>query len=559
MTDHAKQLDAALARADREGWRGWVRSVQDEHALVAGCYFDIQAAERVRKFIESFIKLADPASPRRPQPMRLMNWQWERVIAPLFGWKRPDGTRRFRHAWIEVAKKQGKSTLVAAIILYLLIADSEQEPEIYSVATTREQAGIIYREARKMLDKSPALQKYIEARDHVKRLIVPAAHGFYTVMANKPAAADGVNAHAVIYDEMHRQARRELYEALQYAGAARTQPLQIVITTAGDDRQSIGYELHERAEKIAKGSIIDIETLVYIAAADPDDDPGAIETWRKANPSLGVTVHEDELRAEYERAKDSPARLQNFRRLRLNQWVTSTSKWLDYDRWAACYALIDASELEGRECYGGLDLSSKTDLTAFVLQFPRLNADGQLEHVVLAWHWLPEENIEAAERASGMPYREWARMGLLELTPGDYVDYRFIRHRINELAKQYKIQQIAYDPAYCGQLALDLIDDGLECFEFWARPTMYNPVLRYLETAIYDGRLRHNNNPILNWQAGNIEVQENADRLIKPVKVRNAQKIDGIVALAMSMGAHCKQREEVTEIYDESPLIMIGG
>lgn len=534
----------------------WIVTASDRQAVADGCYFDLAAAERAREFVERFIKLPHPDKSAQTVPMKVLPWQWRHVIAPLFGWKRPDGSRRFRFAWVEVSKKNGKSTLAAALILALLVADGEPDPEIYGAASTREQAAIIYRAAQAMVERSPALQKVLEVRQHVKRINHPTASGFYTVLPNKPAAVDGINAHAIIFDEIHRQTRRDLYDALQYAGAARRNPIQFIITTAGDDRETIGYELHERAEQIVAGSLIDTETLVYIAAAGKDDDPGDPKTWAKANPSLGETIDPAELAAEYERAKDSPARLQNFRRLRLNQWVSSASRWLDYDRWAACPVRPDPAALVGRNAYAGLDCSSKYDLTALVLQLPTTDAEGRTFHDVLPFFFLPEANIADTERRAGVPYRAWADQGLIELTPGDYVDFSYVRRRANEIREQYPIAELAFDPAYAQQIAIDLQDDGFPVFEFWQRRTMTNPVLRYLESTVIEGRLRHGNHPILNWNAGNVEVDQNVDGLIKAVKPKNSAKVDGITALAMSLGRHCKQQVPEVERSDEIAFVV---
>ena len=536
----------------------WIRTASDEQAIANGCWFDDEQAERSIQFIEKFIRVPDPDNPTRNVPLVLIDWERD-FIRQLFGWRRADGTRRFRFAWIEIAKKNGKSTIAATLILYLLIADGEADPEIYSAATTREQAAIIYRECEKMVDRSPSLQRVIDTKPHIKRLVFPRGNGFYTVLPNKPAAVDGVNAHGVVFDEIHRQTNRELYDALTYAGAARKQPLQIILTTAGDDRDSIGYELHERAEAILNGSIIDTETFALIAAPDDGDDPGDPTTWRKANPSLGVTIREDELAAEYERAKDSPARMQNFRRLRLNQWTSKVSRWIDYDRWAACPTRPPVEQLLGCEAYGGLDLSTSLDLTAFVIQFPSINTDGERIHNVLSWFWLPEANIVELERLSGVPYRAWANEGLIELTPGDFIDYRYIRQRINEIGEMYDLREIAYDPAGASQLSIELQDDGFDVFRFKQIPWYYDPVLRYLESCVYEGRLRHGNHPALNWNAGNIEVVENVDGLMKPTKPNNSgRKIDGIVALAMAMGTHCKHDAQSTHNFTIDDVIVIG-
>jgi phage terminase large subunit-like protein len=535
----------------------WIETASDRQAVADGCTMDESAGDRVIKFVETFCKIPDPDHPKRAIPLQLLDWQ-RRMIRQLFGWKRPDGTRRFRFAWVEIAKKNGKSTLAAALILYLLVADGEADPEVYGAASTRDQAGIIFRAARKMVERSPALAKALNVKAHVKRIVNAKANGFYTPLPNKPAAVDGIDAHGLVFDEIHRQTSRELYDALTYAGAARSQPLQFIITTAGDDRASVGYELHERAEAILAGTIIDTETFAFIAAAGPDDDTGDPATWAKANPSLGHTVDADEFAAEYERAKDSPARMQNFKRLRLNMWVSQASRWLDIDRWLACPPTVPDAELAGRTAYGGLDLSTSVDLTAFVVQIPSEQPDGRRTHDVRAWFWLPEDNIVELERLAGVPYRAWADAGLIELTPGDVIDYSYIRQRIQETAAAYDLREIAYDPSGATQLSTELAEDGLPMFSFWQRPTMLNPVLRYLESCVMTGRLRHGDHPILNWMAGNVEVVENADGLIKPSKPRNSgKKIDGIAALAMAMGTHCKQQAAGEHHYEECPVLIL--
>ncbi|MEM6798011.1 MAG: terminase TerL endonuclease subunit [Planctomycetota bacterium] len=533
----------------------WIATASDRHAIADGCWFDPDAAERPIEFMRRFLRITHPRHANQTIAFDPFEWQAD-IIRRIFGWLRPDGTRRFRRAWVEVAKKNGKSPLAAAILIYMLVADGEPDPQCFGAATTRDQAKVVFREAQKMVERSPALKKILEVRQHVSRITYPKAMGFYAAIANQPSANDGINAHAIIIDEMHRMKSRELYDVLTYATAARPQPLEFIITTAGDSRETIGYELHERAEKIIAGSVIDTETFVYIAAADQDDDAGDPETWHKANPSLGLTIRESELAAEYERAKDSPARLQNFRRLRLNQWTSAISRWLDYDRWEACPARPEPEELQGQTAYAGLDLSSKYDLTALVLQLPTTDADGRTMHDVLPFFFLPEQNIADAEHKAGVPYRAWAEQGLIELTPGDYIDHSYIRRRANELREQYTIAEIAFDPAYAQQIAIDLQDDGFTVFEFWQRRTMTNPVLRYLENCVIEARLRHGNHPILNWNAGNVEIDENVDGLIKAVKPKNAAKIDGITALAMALGNSTKKAEAET-FYETSPLAIV--
>lgn len=547
------KLKEMLARADREGWAQWIRGDIDHRAMVEwGCYFDAAAAERVREFFRLFLRLPHPDNPSKTIPFELFDWQWERVIAPAFGWKRADGRRRFRWLWMEVAKKNGKSPLAAAILLYMLIGDGEPDPQIYGLATTRQQATIVYDEARKMVARSPALRKLIQTKAHVKRLVFPAREGFYQVIAADADGADGVNASCVVLDEVHRQRNRELFDTLVYSGAARRQPLFVALTTAGDDPESIGYELHEHAEKVNSGAIIDHEFLAYIAAADKDDaidDPAA---WRKANPSLGLTVSEDDLATAAERAKTSAAKEAAFRRFRLNQWVTNVSRWLDFDKWKACSGAVDVLAVKGLTCTAGLDLSGNNDITALELVF---KCEVTQRYGVRSYFWLPEHDIAQRSKDCGVPYALWAEKGLIELTPGDYVDLDFVRKRINEINEVFPIEQLAYDPAFATQLCTQLTSDGLNVFEFYQRASMISPALRFLERLVIEQRIDHGGHPILNWMASNVEVKANADNLIKPVKPRGHAKIDGIVALAMALGFELRGDDEGDVYYTECPLI----
>jgi phage terminase large subunit-like protein len=560
MIAPAGQLEAALARARREGWAHWVRGRIDHSALLAGCYFDQAAADRFAQFCERFIRIA-PSHPTPEAdaagtiPMRLMPWQRE-VCGHIFGWRRADGSRRFRQAYIEVAKKNSKSTLAAAITLYLLIADGEPEPQLYSAATTRTQAGIIFQEAAKMVRKSPALQRLIDIKEHTKRLVVHRTSGFYQALSSDGDSADGVNASGIVIDEAHRLKgrSRQLWNTLQYAGAARRQPLTMTITTAGEDRDSIGWELHDRAAKIISGAIDDPYTFACIAAAPDGCDITDPAAWRAANPSLGVTIMEDEVRAEAMKAKDSPTLQNNFRRFRLNQWVGSISQWLPFDRWLECAADIDPADYEGRECWAGLDLSGTNDVTALVLVFP--NVDGTRD--VLPYFWIPADTVLDHEKKAGVPYRQWVQDGYLETTPGDYIDYDHIRRRIVELGQRYRITELAYDPKFAQQIASQLQGDGFTVFEFWQRRTMTNPVLRHLERLVLERRLRHGNHPILNWMASNVEVHEDADGLIKTVKPKDTRKIDGIDALSFALGNDIRAaRDDEPTFYQDFPFAFV--
>lgn len=542
--DAQRRARSMVARARREGWADWIRGLIDLRAMIDGCYFDISAAERVKAFFTKVLRLKDPSNPRNTIPFEPFEWQFRDVLGPLFGWKRSDGTRRFRKGDVWVPKKNGKTPLASGIVLYMLIADQEPEPEIYSVASTIPQAALVYKEAAKMLKKSPSLQKVVKAIDHKKRMEVDAADAFYQVLSSDADAADGINAHAIIFDELHRQKNRELFNSLVYAFAARIQPLMLTISTAGDDLESIGFERFEVARKIIAGDVIDHEHFAYIAAADDEDDWKDPAVWAKANPSLGLTISEQGMAADCQRAIDNPAEAANFRRLRLNQWVGRGTSFINMEQWRRLPS-ADRASLTGNPAWGGLDLSSNTDITSFYLKFN----DGQHRRV-LGWNWIPEAMVAEREKVDGVPYRQWVDEGRIETTPGDWIDLDHVRTRINEIGEQYAIREIAYDPAFGSQIGVQLQDDGFEMFRFRQSAGMMTPILAELDRLVRAGLLDHGDDPVLQWAASNLTVKSTSDGMLKPVKVSRNLRIDPIIAVAMSLGSDVKPDQD-REGYDE--------
>src|SRR5437867_9476418 len=333
-------------------------------------WFDEEAAERACSFFEDM--LVHVKGEWAGQPFVLEPWQRD-IARSLFGWKRRDGTRRYRIAYIEVPKKNGKSTLVAGIGLYLLTADGEQGGEVYSAAADREQAAIVFSTAKSVVQASPELAARCET--YHRSIVVPRTGSSYKVLSADVPTKHGLNPSGILFDELHAQPNRELWETLVTGGAARRQPLVVAITTAGYDRQSICYELHDHAVKVRDGIIHDDAFLPVIYAADEAGDWTDPKVWKKANPSLGVSVKVDFIREECERAKENPRKQNSFRRLHLNQWTEQSTRWIDMGVWAECAGAVDAEALQGRICYAGLDLSSTTDLSAFVLLFPPKEKD----------------------------------------------------------------------------------------------------------------------------------------------------------------------------------------
>lgn len=513
----------------------WTRGPADEVAVAHGCYFDLDAAERVRKFFAKFLRHSK--GEWAGQPFTLLDWQWEKIIAPLFGWKRPDGSRRFRKGYIEIPKKNGKSTISSGIALYMLAADGEAGAEVYCVAADRMQAGIVYTEAANMVDASPALSARIEQVRSIKRLVYPKERAWMQTLSSDVKTKEGLNIHGLIFDELHAQPNRELWDTLTYGGAARRQPLILSITTAGYDKHSICWEQHEYAANVLAGRIEDDAFFGFIAAADEDDDWTSPDTWRKANPSLGVTIKEAEMAAACLEAKNSPAKENAFRRYRLDQWTSQETRWLPMDKWDANNSPVDAEALAGRTCTAGLDLAKTGDITALVLAFR--DTDGAFD--VLPFFWIPEERAAEREKRDRVPYSQWEKRGFITFTPGDSTDYRYIRQQIVEAFTEYDVTSMGFDPWNAQHLITELVEeDGIDIEKLRTFPQtlkFFNEPSQYLETLVRSNRIRHGGHPVLRSHAENVHVST-LNGNIRPVKPdhKDGKKIDGIVALIMALG-----------------------
>lgn len=377
------------------------------------------------------------------KPFDLIDWQ-EKIIRDVFGILKPDGYRQFNTAYVEIPKKQGKSELAAAIALLLCCADGEERAEVYGCAADRQQAAIVFDVAADMVRMNPALKKRCKILASQKRLIYEPTNSFYQVLSADAYSKHGFNVSGVIFDELHTQPNRKLYDVMtKGSGDARTQPLYFLITTAGNDEHSICYQVHQKAIDIMKGRKHDPRFYPFIYGAGRDEDWSSPEVWKKANPSLGITVKMEKVKDAYNSAKENPAEENTFRQLRLNQWVKQDVRWMPMDKWDACAFPVYPDELRGRDCYGGLDLSSTTDITAFVLAFPpRDDSEG---YTLLPYFWIPEDNVDLRVRRDHVPYDIWKQQGYLQTTEGNVVHYGFIEHFIDDLGKKYHIKEIAFD------------------------------------------------------------------------------------------------------------------
>lgn len=514
-------------------------------------YFDEQAAQIAVNF---FRLLHHSKGEWAGQPFILQDWQRDEIIRPLFGWKRrSDGMRRYRTAYIEVPRKNGKSTLAAGIALLLLFASDEPGAEVYSAAADRDQAAIVFDQAKAMVKAAPQLAKLAEVYKH--SIVVPSTRSVYRVLSADVKTKYGLNAHGVVFDELHAQPTRELWDVLTTSTGSRRQPLVVAITTAGFDRESICWEQHEYARQILEGIIDDPSFFAYIRAADPEDDWLDEEVWAKANPSLGVTVKLDYLRNEARRAQLTPAYQNTFRRLHLNQWTQQSTRWLPLEAWDACGEPFDPRLLEGAPCYGGLDLASSSDIASFVLCFP--SEPGEEEHYAwLPFFWIPEENMVERARKDRVPYDAWVRDGLITATEGNVIDYGYIVRDIEALGERFNIREIAFDRWGAFQVSQALEGAGFTMVGFGQGfASMAGPTKELLRIVL-DGKLSHGGHPVLRWMADNMVVSTDAAGNVKPNKAKSREKIDGIVAGIMALDRAMRHRE-AGSVYEERGILEI--
>lgn len=532
--------------------KSWTKTDADRKAVSEGCWFDLAAAERVRHFFSRFLKHSK-GQKFAGQKFDLLPWQWEHVVGPLFGWRRADGTRRYRRASVWVPKKNGKSTIAAGLILYMLIADNEPGSEVYGAARDRNQAGIIFNEVRNMVRQSSGLSGKLQIHDTVKQVKFDSRNSFYQVLSSEAGkTGHGLNAHGVVIDELH-VCDRELYSTLRYAGASRSQPLFIDISTAGNDKLGIGFEQYQYAKRVKDGVTEDADLLVYIAEADSNEQWEDEKQWHKANPSLGVTIPLDSFRADFVTAKNgTPSAQADFKQLRLNLWQETHFAWLPLEEWDACKADFTEEELIGFPCWGGLDLSSKLDITAEVLLFQRDD-----EFYLVARFWCPEEADSNRQKANKTRLKPWILGGHIQETPGNVVDYDLIEKQVASDAEKFGVKESAYDPWNAQQLANHLQEQGVRVVEFPQTLRNFCEPMKELERLVKSRKIRHNGNPAMRWMVGNVCVRKDSNGNIRPDKQKSADKIDGVVALLMALArATLKTTGTTGRFYEENELEM---
>ena len=529
-----------------------LKNYKPSRFMLPTSHYDKAKADRAVKFIENLCHTKGKWAGKR---FWLLPWQ-EQLIRDIFGIVKPDGYRQFRTAFVEICKKVGKSELAAAVALYLLYADNEPSAEVYGAAADRQQASIVFDVARQMVEMSPALLKRSKLMTATKRIVNYGNSGYYQVLSAEVGGKHGFSVSGLVFDEIHTQPNRQLYDVLTKGSSdARQNPLHFIITTAGTDRHSIAYELHTKAVDILEGRRVDPTFYPVVYGLKDDEDWEDEVNWYKVNPSLGYTVDIERLRDAYREAKQNPADEVTFKWLRLNMWVSSTVAWIPDAIFMKGNEEIDLAALEGRDCYGGLDLSSTGDITALVLIFPPRDEDEK--YILLPFFWVPEETIPQRVKAASVPYDIWERQGYLLSTEGNVIHYDFIEKFINDLAEKYHICEIAVDRWNATQMIQNLEGDGFTMVPFGQGFASMSGPTKDFYRLLMEGQIIHGGHPVLRWMAGNVVVDTDPAGNIKVTKAKSKEKIDGIVAAIMALDRCIRnQTEPQGSVYDERGLLV---
>lgn len=534
-------------------WRALLMGIPgfDPFALAGGCWFDEAKAQRALDFFPLYLRHVEGAMAGKP--FKLEPWQ-QSIIANLFGWQRTDEqgrtVRRFREALIYIPRKQGKTPLSAGICLYMLFCDGEAGAEVWGAAASGDQASLLYKHASGMVRQCPQLasRANVYAGANMRSIQLKAdPASTYKVISADGNTKHGGNPHLVLIDELHAQPTRELYDVLatSMASANRAQSLLLNITTADFARESICNEVYKRAcavrdnpgDESKPGYDQSFLPVIYELPADADWT--LEENWRKANPNLGISVSLDYLKKQCRRAKEVPGYQATFRRLHLNTITESDVAWLDLQTWDAGAGDVDLAELADRPCFGGLDLSSKLDLTALCWVFPPLDDD---EPWRAFWRfWLPEEGIRRKGERDGVPYEVWARDGHLTLTPGEAIDYDAVLGAIKHDASRLNVQSVAFDPWGSTKIVQELMASGVPVVQFGQGYKSMSDPTKEAEKLVVTRRLRHGGNPIARWMASNVMIETDPAGNVKPSKKKSTTRIDGIVAMIMGIGVALPQ------------------
>lgn len=491
-------------------------------------YFDEKEASRPCWFIENLTHTKGELAGRA---IHLEPWQCF-LLTTLFGWKAKAGNRRFRSAYVEVSRGNGKSTLLSGIGLFCLCADHEPGAEVYSFATTREQAKIVFGDAQTMARGNRALQEAYGLEVTAHALYVPATNSTFQAKSAEGSTLDGLNTHLAIIDELHAHKKRDVFDVVETSLGKRRNSLMVSITTAGVDRAGICYEQRTLVTKILSGSLQDESYFGIIYTLDPDDDWKSDEALAKANPNWGVSVRPEVIRALQAKAIATPSAENNFKTKHLDVWCNADVGWMDMKAWDACAdESLDESDFDGEPCWLGLDLASTSDMTAKVKIFQK-KIDGSSHYYLFEDYWLPRTAIE---RGVNSQYQGWEYLGYLHVCEGPVTDFAEIRDSILEDCGRYSVQSVAYDPFQAVQLSKELSDDGVPMVLCKQTVANLSDPMKQFQALVLDHRLHFNGDPVLTWMVSNVVCHVDVKENIYPRKDAPENKIDGVVAGIMAL------------------------
>lgn len=493
-------------------------------ALDKGFFIDTKAGERAVNFIQ---KLKHTKGKWAGQPLLLEPWQ-KFIVFNLFAWKRADGTRRFRYAYVEVARKNGKTALAAGIALYMLYAEREPRAEVYSVATVKDQAKLCFNDSVAIVKNTALSQRMRVFRDSI---LYEQLGAYFKPLSSDDGIHDGYSPYCVIVDEYHAHKDNGMLDVMRSGMAARVQPLVFIITTAGFNKNYPCYAYRQNAKNVMAGIMNDDSLFSIIFEMDAEDDWTDPQNWPKANPNLGVSVDYEYLAGEVKDAQNRPEAVRGVKTKNLNMWVDAETTWILDEVWAKCAGAFGISELEGLKCWGGLDLSNVSDITAFVLLF-----EYKEKFALLPKFWIPEEKLQEKIAKENVGFAEWVDKGYVTVTPGNVTDYDFIKADIFAMAQKYDIISIAYDRWNSSQTVIQMQDEGLEMSPFGQGYGSMSAPTKEFEKMVLLEKMEHFNNPVLRWMLASTAIQTDPAGNIKPDKRKSSQKIDGIVASIMAMG-----------------------
>lgn len=527
----------------------------DPRRDAAGCIWDPIAAKRILDFFEHPEDgcLRHVKGERSGQ--RFVLEPWERsILANIFAWKRADGTRRYREIFIYLPRKNGKTAFTAGMALYVLTCDDEGGAEIYSAASDKDQAALIFEHAAGMVRQDEALAKRLQVfgdsgGGQRKSIVFQERFSAYKVISSESNTKHGFNTHMAIIDELHAQPDRDLVDVLTTSTGSRKQPLIVTVTTADFLRESICNEKYDYACKVRDGILQDPAFMPVIYEAPVGSDWTSPAVWKVANPNLGISLSEEYFTRECRRAQEIPSYENTFKRLHLNIRTQNDIRWLSAEAWDKCPGTLP--DLAGMECWAGLDLATTTDIAAFVLFFPEGNC-------LLPYFWVPMLNAEKRERRDRVPYQTWIRQGILKGTPGNVIDYDCIRADIGQIGKLYNVREIAVDRWNSTQLQTQLAGDGFTVVPFGQGFASMSGPTKEFEKLVTAAALAHGGNPILKWMASNVTVETDAAGNLKPSKARSTEKIDGIVAGIMAIGRALVRDVNSGSVYETRGLEVLG-